>query len=248
MDGTARYHVGEPDPAGFSVYSFTVNVNGRPYLYEIRARSLDDALAQLGEGANQEYRTMRELGGVSGAAALVTAFVGGGVLTLMLCRKIYNWLFGSSDAPPPGALQAEASKSAATPWNESEAEDEPSSPPDPFPWVAVSRNNVDGWRAGPPGEQHWRVVLYTDGEADVIRSEMAQEPSVNPDTQAETGGAVVYRFPLAAYSAQPVSGAGVIDVLIAPEPPAGDLSSLEIVAVSEDAAIKSLIEYFDALG
>jgi hypothetical protein len=259
MEAASCYKVGEADASGFKEYSFAVQVNGNPHLYQIRARSLDEAVNQLGDSVTQDFRQLRELGGAAGAMTLVTVIVGGVVLGAMALRKILNHVFGVTKTPPT-SQEPTSQEPIALQFTHPSVEDDPAvqteqSPvvsetilaPDPYPWVSVTEKGVQGWRSGPPGEHHWRIVVYSDTPIEAIRSEFARAPDENPETHVQENGVVVYRFPLAALAGPRLEGSGIVDVAIAPEPPP-DPSSLEIVAASEEAALKTLIEYFEIIG
>lgn len=254
MEAASCYKVGEADASGYKEYSFAVQVNGNPHLYQIRARSLDEAVSQLGDSVTQDFRQLRELGGAAGALTLVTVIVGGVVLGAMALRKIINHVFGAAKTPPtsqePIALEftpPSGEDDTAAQSEQSPVMSETILAPDPYPWVSVTEKGVQGWRSGPVGEHHWRIVVYSDTPIEAIRSEFARAPDENPETHAQENGVVVYRFPLAALAGPRLEGSGIVDVAIAAEPPP-DPNSLEIVAASEEAALKTLIKYFEAIG
>lgn len=245
MEAATCYKVGDPDCAGFKEYSFTVQVNDKPYLYQIRARSLDEAVSELGGNIAQDFRQVREFGGATGSVLLVSAIVGGVALGIMAIRKIVAYLTGPNKPPPPAKpLEANNAGTPAPPWQEREGERIEATPA--FPWTAITEAGVNGWRAGPVGEQHWRIAVYTDGTADAIRSEMAAAPEVDPLTQTNSEGVVVYRFPLTALAGQPLKGSGVINVVIGPLTEKPDW--VDIATQDEGGALRSLIQYLDELG
>lgn len=259
------YKVSDPDASGNQEYSFWVEIGGKRHLYQVRAKSLDEAFVEVGRNVAHDFEQLREFGSASGAMLALTALAGGIVLGAMAIRKYIARLTGAGSITTPGAkrpinaneaLVSEPAAPTPEPTPEEEPEQEPrqqaTEPPpmsfastDPYPWWPVTEFGVNGWRAGPEGDNSWRVVVFTDGDSDMVRREFVREPDVNPETNATTDGVVVYRFPLAALERVRMAGPGVVEVAIAPARPRGELGFLEVVAQTEEEALRFLVQYFD---
>lgn len=262
MDTAECCKVGDPDPAGYREYSFWVEIGGKKYLYQVRARSIDEAFAEVGRNVSHDFEQLREFGSTSAALLVVATLVGGVVLGAKAIKRVLGYLQDTltpSAAPNPPATP-KPTPTTPRPLNANEAliatdeHDAPrqaSRPPvtfataDPYPWRPVTEFGASGWRAGPVGSNAWRVIVFTDGDADLIRREFVREPEVNPETNTTTDGVVVYRFPLTALDRVRVGGPGVVEVAISPTRPRGELGFLEVVAQSEEEALRFLIDYFD---
>lgn len=255
------YKVGEADESGFQEYSFWVEIGGQRHLYQVRARSVDEAFAEVGRNVSHDFEQLREFGSPSAALLLVSALVGGVVLGAMAIRRVVGYLTGATNTTPSATPKSiNANESLVSSSTQSEQPSQTSEPTtqqttttplmsfasvEPYPWRPVTEFGTNGWRAGPDGDNSWRVIVFTDGEANLIRREFVREPEVNPETNVTTDGVVVYRFPLAALERVRVGGPGVVEVAISPTRPRGELGFLEVVAQTEEEALRFLIQYFD---
>lgn len=258
------YNESKPDAKGYREYSFVVHVNGQAFPYQVQGRTEDEALERLSSGVAHDFPEVRELGSAAGVAIFVATLAGGVALGAYALRRFFGYLFPDGGAAPKkpkakpvnanDALLADApvarkpgparsNPPASQPPLRLAVTQQASSAADPFPWVPVSVSGVQGRRAGPASENTWRVVVFTDGAADRIRSEFVRNPEVNPQTGVSTDGVQVYQFPLSAIDRVRMSGPGVVEVAITNARPPGDLG-LE-VAASEEAALQFLIQYFD---
>ena len=260
------YSESKPDAKGYKEYSFVVHVNGRAYPYQVHGRTEDEALERLSDGVAHDFPQVRELGSPAGVAVFVATLAGGIALGAYALRRFFGYLFDEATpkgkrkpkpvnandaliadvpktrAPAPAPARAPANAAPVAPVRL------PVTPvaamaTDPFPWSAVSVGGVEGRRAGPSTANTWRVVVFTDGSADRIRSEFVRNPEINPQTGVSTDGVQVYQFPLSAIERVRMRGPGVVEVAITTERPPGDLG-LEI-AVTEESALQFLIQYFD---